>query len=277
MRDFCNFTILERPVRQQRFPAGAQRVLAKGFIMLVIGIAGGSGSGKTTVVKKIAARCGSKSVTVISQDAYYKDKGGLTKEEKRKINFDHPSSIEFSLLVKHIDMLKKGHSIQMPIYSYLTCARAKETVTVHPTEVVIVEGILILSSPQMRKRMDIMVFVDADSDDRLMRIIRRDINERGRSYDQVLQHYETWVKPMHLQFIEPTKRFADIVIPQGGENEKAIQILSSHLRHHLFEMKASPGEKPKEKKVFPARGGKTTGRADAADRKGKNEKKTTNR
>ena len=207
--------------------------------MLVIGIAGGSGSGKTTVVKKIVNKCGGKSVTIISQDAYYKDKGELSEEEKRKINFDHPSSIEFSLLVKHLDMLKKGKSIQMPIYSYLTCARAKATITVHPNEVIIVEGILILSNPQMRRRMDIMVFVDADSDDRLMRIIRRDIHERGRSYDQVLEHYETWVKPMHQQFIEPTKRFADIIVPQGGANEKAIQILSSHLRHYLSEMKST--------------------------------------
>lgn len=201
--------------------------------MLVIGIAGGSGSGKTTVVKKIAANCSSKSVTIISQDAYYKDKGELNEEEKKKINFDHPSSIEFSLLVKHLDMLRKGKAVQMPIYSYLTCARAKETVTVRPTEVVIVEGILILSNPQMRKRMDIKIFVDADSDDRLMRIIRRDTKERGRSYDQVLEHYETWVKPMHQQFIEPTKRYADIIVPQGGENEMAIQILSSHLHHYL--------------------------------------------
>lgn len=210
--------------------------------MLVIGIAGGSGSGKTTVVKKIAAKCGGKSVTIISQDAYYKDKGELSEEEKRKINFDHPSSIEFSLLVKHLDMLRKGKSIPMPIYSYLTCARAKETITVHPSEVIIVEGILILSNPQMRRRMDIMVFVDADSDDRLMRIIRRDIHERGRSYDQVLEHYETWVKPMHQQFIEPTKRFADIIVPQGGANEKAIQILSSHLRHYLAEKKNDASE-----------------------------------
>lgn len=201
--------------------------------MLVIGIAGGSGSGKTTVVKKIAANCCSKSVTVISQDAYYKDQGELSPEEKKKINFDHPSSIEFSLLVKHLDMLREGKPIEMPIYSYLTCARAKETVRVEPTEVVIVEGILILSDPEMRKRMDIKVFVDADGDDRLIRIIRRDINERGRSYDQVLEHYETWVKPMHQQFIEPTKRYADIIVPQGGENVRAIEILSSHLRHYL--------------------------------------------
>ncbi|MDE7071908.1 MAG: uridine kinase [Bacteroidales bacterium] len=186
--------------------------------MLVIGIAGGSGSGKTTVVKKIAARCNASSVTVIPQDAYYKDQGGLTPEEKKLINFDHPSSIEFSLLAKHLDMLKQNRAIEMPVYSYLTCARAKETITVKPTEVVIVEGILILSDPEMRKKMDIKIFVDADSDDRLMRIIRRDIHERGRSYDQVLTHYENWVKPIHIQFIEPTKRYADIIVPEGGAN-----------------------------------------------------------
>lgn len=202
--------------------------------MLVIGIAGGSGSGKTTVVKKIVAGCSSQSVTIIPQDAYYKDQGSLTPEEKKQINFDHPSSIEFSLLVKHLDMLRNGQSIQMPIYSYLTCARAKETITVNPTDVVIVEGILILADAEMRKRMDIKVFVDTDSDERLMRIIRRDINERGRSYDQVLTHYEKWVKPMHMQFIEPTKRYADIIVPEGGANEKAIQIITSHLHHYLM-------------------------------------------
>lgn len=202
--------------------------------MLVIGIAGGSGSGKTTVVKKIAAGCSSQSVTIIPQDAYYKDQGNLSPEEKKRINFDHPSSIEFSLLVKHLDMLRSGQSIQMPIYSYLTCARAKETITVNPTDVVIVEGILILADTEMRERMDIKIFVDTDSDERLMRIIRRDINERGRSYDQVLSHYENWVKPMHMQFIEPTKRYADIIVPEGGANEKAIQIITSHLHHYLM-------------------------------------------
>lgn len=202
--------------------------------MLVIGIAGGSGSGKTTVVKKIAAGCSSQSVTIIPQDAYYKDQGNLSPEEKKLINFDHPSSIEFSLLVKHLDMLRSGQSIQMPIYSYLTCARAKETITVNPTDVVIVEGILILADTEMRERMDIKIFVDTDSDERLMRIIRRDINERGRSYDQVLSHYENWVKPMHMQFIEPTKRYADIIVPEGGANEKAIQIITSHLHHYLM-------------------------------------------
>jgi len=201
--------------------------------MLIIGIAGGSGSGKTTVVKKIIRSLPKDSVSVISQDAYYKDNGHLSAEERAKINFDHPSSIEFNLLIKHLDMLKEGNSIEMPIYSYLTCARAKETVTIYPKKVIIVEGILILSSPRMRDRMDIKVFVDADGDDRLMRIIWRDLEERGRSFQKVLEHYEKFVKPMHLQFIEPTKRYADIIVPQGGKNQVAIDILSSRIKLNL--------------------------------------------
>ncbi len=198
--------------------------------MLIIGIAGGSGSGKTTVVKKVIKSLPKDSVAVISQDAYYKDNGHLSQEEKSKINFDHPSSIEFSLLVKHLDMLKEGKAIDMPIYSYLTCARAKETIPIAPKDVVIVEGILILSNPRMRDRMDIKVFVDADGDDRLMRIIWRDIEERGRNFQQVLDHYEHYVKPMHQQFIEPSKRYADIIVPMGGKNQIAIDILSSRIR-----------------------------------------------
>jgi uridine kinase len=201
--------------------------------MLIIGIAGGSGSGKSTVVKQIVKRLPKDSVTVIPQDAYYKDKGHLSEEERRKINFDHPSSIEFSLLNKHIDLLKEGKKINMPIYSYLTCARAKETIPVEPREVVIIEGILILTNPGTRKRLDVKVFVDADADDRLMRIIRRDIEERGRSFQQVLEHYEKFVKPMHLQFIEPTKRYADIIVPQGGANHVAIDILASKIKVNL--------------------------------------------
>ena len=200
--------------------------------MLIIGIAGGSGCGKSTVVKKIAASLPTGSVAIISQDAYYKDNGHLTPQEKLEINFDHPSAIEFNLLIKHLDQLKAGHPIEMPIYSYLTCARSKETVAILPKGVIIVEGILILNSPRLRDRMDIKIFVDADSDDRLIRIIRRDIVERGRTYDQVLDHYEQFVKPMHMQFIEPTKRYADLIVPQGGENQIAIDILTSRVRIH---------------------------------------------
>lgn len=203
--------------------------------MLIIGIAGGSGSGKTTVVKKIIKSLPPQSVSIIYQDAYYRDNGHLSQEEKRKINFDHPSSIEFSLLINHIDKLKNGETIGMPIYSYVTCARAKETTPVEPRKVVIIDGILILTNPRLRKKLDIKIYVDADADDRLMRIIWRDIEERGRSFKQVLDHYETFVKPMHLLFIEPNKRYADIIVPQGGKNQIAIDILKSRIKEKLRE------------------------------------------
>lgn len=201
--------------------------------MLIIGIAGGSGSGKTTVVNKIIKSLPGNSVTVIPQDAYYKDNGHLSPEEKKKINFDHPESIEFELLIRQLDRLIAGNSIDMPIYSYVTCARSKDTIKMNPGRVMIVEGILILTNQELRKRFGIKIFVDADSDDRLMRIIRRDIEERGRNYKQALLHYETFVKPMHEQFIEPTKRYADIIVPMGGQNKVAIDIISSRIRMNL--------------------------------------------
>ncbi len=205
--------------------------------MLIIGIAGGSGSGKTTVVKKIIKSLPPNSVSIISQDAYYRDNGKLSAEERLKINFDHPSSIEFSLLVNHLDQLLEGNTIGMPIYSYVTCARSEETIPVEPKKVIIIEGILILTNPRLRKRLDIKVYVDADSDDRLMRIIWRDIEERGRSFKEVLEHYERSVKPMHLLFIEPNKRYADIIVPQGGKNQIAIDILTSRIKEKLREEK----------------------------------------
>ena len=200
--------------------------------MLIIGIAGGSGSGKSTVVNRIIKQMHKQVVTVIPQDAYYKDNGHKPAEEKAKINFDHPSSIEWNLLIQHIDQLRTGVPIEMPMYSYVTCARSKETISIKPSRVIIVEGILILTNPRLRSRFDIKVFVDADGDDRLMRNIRRDIEERGRSFQQALNHYERFVKPMHLQFIEPTKRYADIIVPQGGQNKVAIEILSSRIKTH---------------------------------------------
>ena len=201
--------------------------------MLILGIAGGSGCGKTTVVKKMISNLPKDSVAVISQDFYYKDNGHLSADERAKINFDHPASIEFNLLIKHLEMLRKGQAIEMPIYSYLTCARAKETIPVTPKKIIILEGILIFTNARIRELMDIKAFVDADADDRLMRIIWRDIEERGRSFKEVLDHYETYVKPMHLQFIEPTKRYADIIVPQGGENDIAIDILASRIKMTL--------------------------------------------
>jgi len=205
--------------------------------MLIIGIAGGSGSGKTTVVKKIVASLPEDSVAVISQDSYYYDNGDLSPEEKLKINFDHPNSIEWPLLIQHIHQLQQGKNVEMPIYSYVTCARAKETQTVKPKDVIIVEGILILTHPELRKLLDVKLFVSTDSDERLMRIIRRDIQERGRNYDDALTHYATYVKPMHQQFIEPTKLFADVIIPEGGKNKVAIDMVVSQIKLNLKETK----------------------------------------
>lgn len=203
--------------------------------MLIVGIAGGTGSGKTTVVKKVMERFPNEEVIVIPQDAYYKDNGHIPLEERQKINFDHPDSLEFSLLIEHLEKLKKGESIEMPIYSYLTCLRSKETITVRPARVVLVEGIMILVDSNLRNMLDIKVFVDADADDRLGRVIQRDIVERGRSVLVVLNRYHDTVKPSHLQFIEPSKRYADIIIPGGGENQVGIAVLISIIEKHLKE------------------------------------------
>lgn len=193
--------------------------------MLIIGIAGGSGSGKTTVVNKIVGGMDGGRVTVICQDNYYNDNAHLTLAERRKINFDHPNAIEFPLLISHLRQLREGRAIEMPTYSFVESTRMKETMHVEPHDVVIVEGILVLAIPELRDIMDIKVFVDADADDRLARRIRRDVAERGRQLENVLNHYETTVKPMHLQFIEPSKRYADLIVPQGGDNEIAIDVL----------------------------------------------------
>lgn len=201
--------------------------------MLIIGIAGGSGSGKTTVVNKIIRGLPPSSVSIMYQDAYYWDNGNLPAEQKKQINFDHPDSIEWDLLLNDLDKLIGGQPIKMPIYSYVDCARTQETRLVQPRQVIIVEGILILTQPELRNRFNVKIFVDADADDRLIRIIQRDIIERGRSVSTVLTHYETFVKPMHLQFIEPSKRYADLIIPQGGENEVAIELLISRINWKL--------------------------------------------
>ena len=203
--------------------------------MLVIGIAGGSGSGKTTVVNAITNQLKEK-VVVIPQDSYYNDSSHLPMEERQKINFDHPDAIDWDLLCDQLSQLKQGKSIEQPIYSYITCSRSKtETVTVKPAEVIIVEGILIFTCKKLRKQLDIKIFVDADDDDRLMRIITRDNLERGRNVEAVVDHYSKTVKPMHLQFIEPSKRYADIIIPQGGHNKVAIDIISSTIEKTLHE------------------------------------------
>ena len=201
--------------------------------MLVIGVAGGTGSGKTTVVRKIQQQFPKGEVKVLSHDSYYFDSKDLSLEERRQKNFDHPASIEFDLMIDHVKKLKQGISILEPTYSFLTCTRQKETKLIEPREVLIIEGILCLSNSELRKLMDIKVFVDCDSDIRLSRVIKRDMEERGRNIDEVLQRYEKTVRPSHLQFIEPTKRYADIIIPQGGKNKIAIEILTNHINQTL--------------------------------------------
>ena len=195
--------------------------------MLIIGIAGGSGSGKTTVVRAIANQL-KENVVVIPQDSYYKDLSHASEEEKRTHNFDHPDSVDFDLLHEQLKELKEGKTVEQPIYSYLTCGRSKdETLTVKPADIIIVEGILIFTDVKLRQLMDIKIFVDADDDDRVMRVISRDIVERGKTVDWVIERYTKTVKPMYHQFIEPSKRYADVIIPQGGHNQVAIDMIAA--------------------------------------------------
>lgn len=201
--------------------------------MLIIGIAGGTGSGKTTVVNKIINSLPAGEVAVLPQDSYYKDSSHVPVEERSKINFDEPAAIEWTLLVDHIRQLKEGRNIEMPTYSYLTCTRQPETITVAPREVVIVEGILVLTDPVLRDMMDVKVFVDADADERLIRVIARDCVERGRTPMMVLNRYQEVLKPMHEMYIEPSKRFADLIVPQGGSNVVAIQLLTDYIESRL--------------------------------------------
>ena len=206
--------------------------------MLVIGIAGGSGSGKTTVVKAISENIKGEKVVIIPQDSYYKDSSDLTDEEKRHHNFDHPDAIDWELLCEQLADLKSGKTIHQPVYSYISCSRSKtETVTVDPADVIIIEGILIFTCKELRDQMDIKIFVDADDDDRLMRVMARDIRERGKNVEWVIERYSKTVKPMYLQFIEPSKRFADIIIPQGGHNKVGISVILNTVEKALRESK----------------------------------------
>lgn len=201
--------------------------------MVIIGIAGGTGSGKTTVVNKIIKSLPAGEVAVLPQDSYYKDSSHVPVEERSKINFDEPAAIEWTLLVDQLRKLKSGQTIEMPTYSYLTCTRQPETVAVEPRDVVIVEGILVLTDPVLRSMMDVKVFVDADADDRLIRVIARDCVERGRTPQIVIDRYQDVLKPMHSMYIEPTKRFADLIVPQGGNNTVAINLLTDYIASRL--------------------------------------------
>lgn len=202
--------------------------------MLIIGIAGGTGSGKTTVVNQIIEELKNEEVDVISQDSYYQDTSHLNIEQRKKINFDHPKSIDFDLLVAHLKDLKAGKNIQQPVYSFKDHNRTSETIEIEPRKVIIVEGILILTHPEIREMFDIKIYVHADSDERLIRRLKRDIADRGRDLDEVLNRYQTTLKPMHQQFIEPTKEFADIIIPTNRYNTVAIDIVQTIIRQRLL-------------------------------------------
>ena len=201
--------------------------------MLIIGIAGGTGSGKTTVVNQIINQLPKGEVCVISQDSYYKATDDLSYDERAKINFDHPRSIDFDLLVQHLTSLKEGNIIEQPIYSFITHNRTRDTLKTHPKKVVIVEGILIFNNKELRTLFDIKIFVHADTDERLIRRVKRDITERGRDINEVLNRYQNTLKPMHQQFIEPTKNFADIIIPNDKFNTVAIDIVRTVINERL--------------------------------------------
>jgi uridine kinase len=205
--------------------------------MFIIGIAGGTGSGKTTVVRKLIERLPKGEVVVIPQDSYYKDSSHIPAEERQNINFDHPDAFEWPLLAKHIEQLKHGQAVEQPIYDYITSSRLAETVHVEPKEIIIVEGIMALRDYHLRQQMDLKIFVDADADDRLIRVAQRDIVERGRTIEAVMERYQRVLKPMHEQFIETCKRYADVIIPQGGHNNAAINMLVKFIKQELKEKK----------------------------------------
>ena len=197
---------------------------------MIIGIAGGTGSGKTTVVRKIIESLPEGSVAVVSQDSYYKDSSHLPWEERRAQNFDEPRAFDWELLYRHLDMLREGYAIEEPIYDYVTCSRLQETTLVEPREVIILEGIMALVDPSIRELLDMKVFVDADSDERLIRVIRRDSVERGRTVENLIDRYQRIIKPMHNLHIEPTKAYADLIVPQGGSNNVAIDVLTQFIQ-----------------------------------------------
>ncbi len=201
--------------------------------MLIIGIAGGTGSGKTTVVRKIVDALPPDTVAVIPQDSYYNDQTELPLEVRKKTNFDHPDAFEWPLLARQIEALRKGQAIEQPTYSYITCTRLEETVHVEPHEVIIVEGIMALYDKRLRDLMDLKIFVDALPDERLLRVIERDIAERGHPLEMLIDKYRNVLKPMHDEFIEPTKQYADIIIPNGGDNARAISMMQQYIRSAL--------------------------------------------
>lgn len=202
---------------------------------LIIGVAGGSGSGKTTVVNKIVQGIGKKNILLIEHDSYYRDLSHIILTERQKQNFDHPSALETELMIRHLDALKKGYKVELPVYDFVAHTRTEKTIAAAPREIILIDGILIFVEPKLRDLMDIKLFVDTDDDVRLLRRLRRDINERGRDFDGVLNQYEKFVRPMHLEFVEPSKRYSDIIIPRGGENHVALRMVIALIKDRLSE------------------------------------------
>lgn len=199
---------------------------------LILGVAGGSGSGKTTVVNKIIEGIGDE-VLLLQHDSYYRDLSHLSFDDRKKQNFDHPSALETELMIRHLDALKNGYQIELPVYDFVNHTRSDETIRTSPKKIILVDGILIFAEPNLRDHMDIKLFVDTDDDVRLLRRLKRDINERGRDFDGVLSQYEKYVRPMHLEFVEPSKRYADIIIPRGGENIVALEMVIALIQGKL--------------------------------------------
>ncbi len=201
---------------------------------LILGVAGGSGSGKTTVVNKIVEAIGEDQILLLQHDSYYRDLSHIPLEERVKQNFDHPSSLETELLIRHIEALKEGYQIELPIYDFVAHTRSDKTLKKAPKSIILVDGILIFAEPDLLDQMDIKIFVDTDGDVRLLRRLNRDINERGRELNGVLNQYERFVRPMHLEFVEPSKRYADIIIPRGGENTIALEMVIALIKGKLL-------------------------------------------
>jgi uridine kinase len=197
---------------------------------IIIGVAGGTGSGKTTVANSILQRVGAEHITYIPHDAYYKDLRHLTLEERSQTNFDHPDSLETSLMIEHLKLLRDGHPAEIPVYDFTRHARTNETIHLEPSPIILVEGILIFAEPDLRPLFDVKLFIDTDADIRLIRRLQRDMQERGRTFESVISQYMTTVRPMHLEFVEPSKRYADVIIPEGGFNEVAIEMVAARIR-----------------------------------------------
>lgn len=200
---------------------------------LIIGVGGGSGSGKTTVVRHILHGIGEGNIQLLQHDSYYRDLSHLSLEERKKQNFDHPASLETELMIRHVDALKNGYKVEVPVYDFAAHTRSENTESITPKKIILLDGILIFTEPDLRKQMDIKIFVDTDGDVRLLRRIKRDIMERGRELEGVMNQYERFVRPMHLEFVEPSKRYADVIIPRGGENKVALDMVIATIRDKL--------------------------------------------